>query len=177
MKARQFQSRFWDDEFVVDATWQTRLAFVYLLTCSPMNMCGIFQLSDRKIIFDTGLSEADFEIAKEELSVNKKVVFKGGWVFVANAFKNCKVWKSPTNWNAWEEDILKVKPEVMDYFNTAMDTDIYTSQKQEIEKQKQEQLRKKIEDEAKAKQKKSNTTRMMSSQETDEMIKDLEIGL
>ncbi|MFA4995718.1 MAG: hypothetical protein WC536_01090 [Patescibacteria group bacterium] len=138
MKARQIQARVWDDDFVQNATWQSRYVFIYLMTCLPMNMTGVFQLTDKKIIFETGLSDGDFEIAKEELSQNKKVLFCRGWVFVVNAFKNCKVWKSESNWKAWEEEWSKVGDGIRSYFNTGVGTDVYTSQKQEIEKIKQE---------------------------------------
>lgn len=136
MKARQIQSRFWDDEFVVEATWQSRYVFIYLCTCLPMNMNGIFQLPDGKILLETGLDVSDLEIAKDELSQNKKVFFFHGWVYVVNAFKNCKVWKSPSNWNAWEEEWSKVNPDVRKYFDTGVGMDVYTSQKQEIDNER-----------------------------------------
>ncbi|MFA5157999.1 MAG: hypothetical protein WC451_02325 [Patescibacteria group bacterium] len=137
MKARQVQARFWDDDFVQSATWQSRYVFIYLCTCSPINMSGVFQLTDRKIVFETGLLEEDFQIAKEELSENKKVLFYQGWVLVVNAFKNYKVWKSKSNWNAWEEEWSKVSEEIRGHFNTDAGIDVYTGQKQEIEKIKQ----------------------------------------
>ena len=138
MKARQVQARFWDDDFVSSATWKSRYVFIYLCTCLPINMSGLFQLADKKIIFETGISEEDFLIAKEELSANRKVVFHDGWVFVVNAFKNCKIWKSKSNWNAWEEEWSKVSKEIRKLFNTDVGIDVYTSQKQEIENIKQE---------------------------------------
>ena len=138
MRARQVQSRFWDDEFVVEATWQSRYVFMYLLTCPAINMSGIFQISDKKIAFETGLSDEDVMIAKEELSEHKKVLFHEGWIYIVNAFKNCKVWKSPMCWDAWEEEWSKVSQAIREHFNTTMDIDIYTTQKQEIDK---EQLR------------------------------------
>ena len=133
MKSRPIQSRLWDDDFIVDATWQSRYVFVYLCTCSAMNISGLFQLPDKKIIFETGLNKEDFEVAKEELSTNKKVLFYKGWVFVANAFKNFMVWKSPTNWDAWQNEWNKVSKDVLASIDTSMGTSIYTSQKQEIE--------------------------------------------
>lgn len=136
MRARQVQSRFWDDEFIVEATWQSRYVFLYLLTCPAINMSGVFQISDKKIAFETGLSDEDVQTAKEELSQSKKVLFHDGWVFVVNAFKNCKVWKSSSNWNAWEEEWSKVGNSAREHFNTAVGTDVYTAQKQEIDKQK-----------------------------------------
>ena len=136
MKARQIQARFWDDEFVQGAKWQSRYVFIYLCTCLPINMSGIFQLSEKKIIFETGLSEKNFVIAKEELSKNKKVLFFRGWILVCNAFKNCKVWKSKSNWKAWEEEWSKVSKEVKDYFDTGVGIDVYINQKQEIDNEK-----------------------------------------
>lgn len=165
MKARQIQARFWDDNFVQEATWQARYVFIYLLTCLPINMSGVFQLTDKKIVFETGLSEPDFLIGKEELVLNKKVLFCDGWVFVVNAFKNCKVWKSESNWNSWKEEWSKVKQEVREKFNTDVGTDVYLGQKQEIEIQKQEALEKK--------EKNKNVSQMMTKEETEQLLNEL----
>lgn len=169
MKARQIQARFWDDGFIQEATWQSRYVFIYLCTCLPINMSGIFQLTDKKIIFETGLSKEDFDIAKEELSTNKKVIFHDGWVFVVNAFKNCKVWKSKSNWSAWEEEWSKVGKENRQLFDTDVGIDAYTSQKQEIENIKQIEENKQSKPSNKREEKESEKPRMMSSEETGEM--------
>jgi len=171
MKARQIQSRFWDDSVVQNATWQSKYIFIYLLTCSPINMCGIFQLTEKKIIFETGLSEGDLTIAKEELSAAKKVFLFEGWVFVVNAFKNCKVWKSEKCWDAWEEDFSKISDEILAHFNTAIGIDIYSAQKTEINKQKQLTKEKKEDKEKKEYEKK--TGRMMSPQESGQLAKEM----
>jgi len=171
MKARQIQARFWDDEFVVNATWQSRFVFIYLCTCLPINMSGIFQLSVRKIIFETGLAEDDFEIAKEELSINKKVFFHDGWVLVVNAFKNCKVWKSKSNWSAWQEEWSKVSEEMRQKFNTDVGSDVYTSQKQEIENIKQETENSQSKPYKWKEEKQPEEQRMMTSEETAELKK------
>ena len=160
MKSRQIQSRLWDDEFIVDSTWQSRYVFIYLCTCSAMNMSGLFQLHDKKIIFETGLSEENFNIAKEELSANKKVIFCKGWVYVVNAFKNFMVWKSPTNWDAWQQEWNKVSDDVLASIDTSMGTSIYTSQKQEIENIKLVTGKKR---------------KYMSKHETDEMLEDINL--
>ena len=189
MKARQIQARFWDDDFVQNATWQSRFVFIYLCTCLPINMSGIFQLTDKKIIFETGLSEEDFQIAKEELSENKKVLFYQGWVLVVNTFKNCKVWKSESNWDAWAEEWSKVSKEVRDHFNTDVGIDVYSNQKQEIENLKQEAGKKKhrtenkeditdkkeeygdtIKEPKEKVEKESDDSKMMTSEETGEMV-------
>jgi len=124
-----------------------------------MNMSGVFQLPDKKIIFETGLSDENFKIAKEELIRAKKVLFFKGWVYVVNAFKNFMVWKSPTNWNAWQHEWNKVGKEVLLSFDTSMGTSIYTSQKQEIENIQHITGKK---------------NKMLSSKETDEIINDIE---
>ena len=134
MKARQIQTRYWDDGFISTAQWQSRYVYLYILTCSAINLTGIFQLSDRKISFETGLSNEDVEIGLQELAVHKKVLSYRGWVYVPNSFKNNRYWKSSKVVEAWEIEFSQINSEALSFFEQEMNTTIYRDQRTEIER-------------------------------------------
>jgi len=136
MKTRIIQTRFWDDEFVFNASKDAKLLYIYLLTSQYINISGIFQLDERKIAFETGLTPKEFEKAKQEIETAKKVFFYKGWVKVCNAEKNNGYKNSPLNEVAYQREISLIPQCVLDYFNSSMDTSIdsstYTNHKSEI---------------------------------------------
>ena len=144
MKTRIIQTRFWDDEFIVDADKNTRYLFLYLLTSQYINLCSIFQLNDKKILFETGLSVEEFKKAKTELEEHKKALFCEGWVFVVNAFKNNRYCRIKTCALAYENEFSRIPKKVINSFDSTMGTSIYNMQKEEIKKMKEEKETSKI---------------------------------
>jgi len=55
-KLRSVNTKFWDDTFIVDLDPKEKLLFLYLITNSLTNLLGIYEISIRKISFDTGLT-------------------------------------------------------------------------------------------------------------------------
>ena len=69
-KRRSINTKFWDDNFVVELTPEEKLLFLYLLTNSLCNILGIYEISIKRICFDTGLS---FESISKPLKRKKKI--------------------------------------------------------------------------------------------------------
>jgi hypothetical protein len=140
MKTRIIQTRFWDDEFVFNASKDAKLLYIYLLTSQYINISGIFQLDERKIAFETGLTPKEFEKAKQEIETAKKVFFYKGWVKVINAEKNNGYKNSPLNEVAYQRELSLIPQGVLDYFNSSIDTSIdssmHTNHKSEIRNNK-----------------------------------------
>lgn len=136
MKTRIIQTRFWDDEFVFNASKDAKLLYIYLLTSQYINISGIFQLDERKIAFETGLTPKEFEKAKEEIVSASKVFFFKGWVKVINAEKNNGYKNSPSNITAYERELSLIPQCVLDYFNgtpdSSVDSTVYSNHKSEI---------------------------------------------
>lgn len=116
MKTRIIQTRFWDDDFIVEASQATKYLYIYLLTSQYINISGIFQLHDKKIMMETGMSQKELEEGKKSLTDAGKVLFSGGWVFVVNAEKNNRYKNSPDNVTAYEREISLVPQKVLSYF-------------------------------------------------------------
>lgn len=58
---RYISTSFWDDEWVQTLSFTEKGLYLYLLTNPLTNIAGVYKLSVRRIVFDTGLSEADVE--------------------------------------------------------------------------------------------------------------------
>jgi hypothetical protein len=148
MKTRIIQTRFWDDEFVFNASKDAKLLYIYLLTSQYINICGIFQLDERKIAFEIAMTPKEFEKAKEELVRENKVCFYKGWVKVINAEKNNGYKNSPLNEVAYQRELSLIPQGVLDYFNSSIDTSIdssmHTNHKSEIRNNKYKIINKTI---------------------------------
>ena len=121
MKSRAIQTRFWDDEVVADLEPKAKYLFIYLLTCQYINVSGAFQLPDKKIIFETGLSKDQLDSSKSELTKYNKVRFMNGWVFVVNAEKDNNYTNIPSNKKTYDNEWDRVPKEVKEYFKGKVD--------------------------------------------------------
>lgn len=87
MKTRIIHTKFWQDSFVCELDLKTKLTFLYLLTNSHIGLTGIYELPDRFILFDVGISEEELKEIKKTLSEADKVYFIDGYVAIKNAQK------------------------------------------------------------------------------------------
>jgi hypothetical protein len=120
MKTRIIQTRFWDDEFVSECSLYTQHLYIYLLTSQYINICGIFQLPVKKILYETKLTEKQFEIAEQELFQADKVYFFKGWVYVKNAMKNNNYVRSADNQKACDKELAQVSADVRAFFDSTV---------------------------------------------------------
>lgn len=89
MKLRSVNTEIWtDDWFSEKLSPVQKLVWFNLITNQKSNLLGIFEVSTRRIAFETGL---DIEQVKESLRlfVNaKKIIFIGNYVILRNHLKN-----------------------------------------------------------------------------------------
>lgn len=124
MKTRILQTRYWDDDFVVESRKLTKYLYIYLLTCQYINISGTFQLHDKKILVETDLTPSELANAKKELSLKGKVFFKDGWVHVVNARKNNRYEKSPDNVKACQKELDIVPKAIQEFFYSSVNSTV-----------------------------------------------------
>src|SRR5688500_5513892 len=93
-KFRMLNTRFWDDSYVISLDPTEKLLFIYLLTNALTSICGIYEIQLRRIAFDTGI---DIEMVKNVFSrfeLDKKILYRDGWVCVVNFIKHQKINRS-----------------------------------------------------------------------------------
>ena len=110
MKSRIVHTKMWEDEYFSNLSRASKLLFIYLITNSRINLIGTFEISDRVIIFDTGLNSKELEDAKTELF--PKVKFFNGWVYVLNA-ERLGGYKGGKNETAKENEWDKIPKDII----------------------------------------------------------------
>lgn len=127
MKTRIIHTKIWKDPWFINLPRASSRLFFYLITCESNNICGVFELSDRQILFDTGLNSGELEQAKKD--IQKKAIFYKGWVKLPNSSKYNNYVTNTKLEKAYKKELALV-PDVVSKFmkgyDTSMDTSIYT---------------------------------------------------
>lgn len=58
---RMFYINFWRDAFIVELTPEEKYFYIYTMTNPNTNQCGIYQISNKTMSFETGFAEAEVD--------------------------------------------------------------------------------------------------------------------
>jgi hypothetical protein len=99
MLARVVQSKFWEDNWVIELTHKEKLAFLYFITNHRVNLSGVYQLPDKFILNDLDLTPSELVLIKNKFTKADKIHFVHGFVIIKNASKYNNFLKG----NAWQK--------------------------------------------------------------------------
>ena len=89
---RSVNTRFWEDPWVEELSPSEKLLFLYLLTCKYANLAGIFEITIRRISFETGLNNETIRNGLKRFAKDKKAFFVDeNYMFMPNWLKNQKL--------------------------------------------------------------------------------------
>lgn len=77
---RYVSTSFWDDEWVQTLDFTEKGLYLYLLTNPLTNIAGVYKLANRRIVFDTGLSENTVEEIMKKFQSEGKAYRHGEFV-------------------------------------------------------------------------------------------------
>ncbi len=83
-KQRYIDTKFWDDSYVIELTPTEKLLFLYFLTTPLSNIAGIYELSSRRICFDTGIGIEAIKSILHKFQNDRKIYHIDGWIVVCN---------------------------------------------------------------------------------------------
>ena len=81
MKTRILYPAMWFDEKFASCSVEAKLLFLYLISNDHLGLTRYLHITDRQIIFDTGLTVNQLVTGKEELTKLKWCFFTENWVF------------------------------------------------------------------------------------------------
>jgi len=87
-KQRYISTSFWSDPFIESLDIKTRYFFLYLLTNPSTEISGIYELTIKKMIYETGLTEKEILKAMDSLSKAMKAYYIDSWVIIVNFIKH-----------------------------------------------------------------------------------------
>ena len=82
MKTRIIHTKIWTDSTFVDLSKNGKILFIYLISNERVGLTGAYEISNRILSFNTGLTLQEIIEAKKEL--DKPFVFHGEWVVIRN---------------------------------------------------------------------------------------------
>ncbi len=87
-KQRMINTKIWDDIFFQNLSSMKKLLFIYLITNAVTNISGVYEITKKKIAFDTGIPIKDVEKYLLFFGDSDKIVFYNNWIYVKNFIKN-----------------------------------------------------------------------------------------
>jgi hypothetical protein len=85
---RSVNTKFWNDPFIEELTPSEKLLFLYLLTNPLCSLLGIYEISLKRIIYDTGLNAETIRKGFERFGNHSKAFYESDYVILPNFLKN-----------------------------------------------------------------------------------------
>lgn len=85
---RSINTKLWSDEWVEKLNPTEKLLWIYLLTNPQTNMLGIYEISIKRISFDTGIKADSIINALKAFERVKKAFYFNGYIILTNWIKN-----------------------------------------------------------------------------------------
>jgi hypothetical protein len=108
-KQRYISTSFWDDQFIQTCSRDQKLFYLYMLTNPLTNIAGVYQISDRRICFDTGFTEKELTALWDFFSGEGKIFRKDGWIVLPTWPRHQK-WKQRSLIKTGIENELRTVP-------------------------------------------------------------------
>lgn len=117
MKTRIIYTKIWEDDFVSTLPIVQKALFIYFITNQRIGQTGIYEVTDRIILFETGASKEQLEQAKDVFMKANKILFINGWVKVMNSGKY-NSYTGENNDKARTKELEGISEEILTTFDT-----------------------------------------------------------
>jgi len=87
-KQRYVDTKFWDDNYIVERDPIEKLLYLYILTNTLTNILGIYEISIRRIAFDTGIDKDMVIKILERFEKDNKIKYSNGFIVIKNFVKH-----------------------------------------------------------------------------------------
>jgi hypothetical protein len=87
-KQRYINTHFWDDSYITELDPIEKLLFLYLLTNPLTNIAGAYEISLKRIAFDTGIDKDMVLKILARFEVADRIIYREGWVLILKFIKN-----------------------------------------------------------------------------------------
>jgi hypothetical protein len=121
MKYRQIETKFWEDGYILELTNKEREFFLYLFTNPRVTMCGIYELSDKTIMYSLGYSLGELSDFKKRFQGDNKYAFYKGWVYIINFNKYNSFSTAPNIIKSFVRDFNSIPNKIVNHFLNDLD--------------------------------------------------------
>ena len=107
---RYISTGFWDDEWIQTLDPSEKLLYLYLMTNPLTNIAGVYQITVRRMCFDTGFNSDTVGHILSKFEKAKKVFYYKGWIILPTWPKHQK-YESRSKIKTGIDAVLKDLPE------------------------------------------------------------------
>lgn len=111
-KQRIINTRFWDDNYISNLDPIEKLLFLYILTNTSTNICGIYEIPLKKIANETGIDKEMVIKIIERFTRDEKIFYFKGWVCIKNFIKHQNQ-RSPQVKKGIENEIMAIPKDIL----------------------------------------------------------------
>lgn len=108
-KNRYVNTAFWTDPWVTELEISGKMLFLYLLTNPMANIAGVYELTTKRIVFDTGLTKTEVEKLLKDFESDGKIKRFKQWVAITNFLKHQAL--NPKVRKGVETELAKAPPD------------------------------------------------------------------
>lgn len=112
-KERYLNTKFWDDNYIVNLDPTEKLLFIYLLTNPLTNIIGIYEIAIRRIAFDTGIDQDMVLKILDRFERDNKIKYSQGYIVIRNFIKHQK--NNPSINKGIETSLQEVPNELLEW--------------------------------------------------------------
>jgi hypothetical protein len=105
-------TRFWDDDYASNLDPIEKLLFLYFLTNTSTNICGIYEIPIKKIAVETGIDKEMVLKIIERFRKDSKIFYYNGWVGIKNFIKHQNQ-KSPQVQKGIESELNHISSDIL----------------------------------------------------------------
>jgi hypothetical protein len=87
-KNRYINTKFWDDDYIGELNPHEKLVFIYLLTNANTNIAGVYEITIKKISWDTAIDREEIKQILNKFVNDCKIEKHGDYVVLINFFKH-----------------------------------------------------------------------------------------
>lgn len=109
-----------EDDWFSSLPPSQRYFFIYLFTNTHIGLSGIYQLSERLALLETGATREEWDLARDVFSKAKKVMFYKDWIYIVNSYKYSN-YAGEKNRTALLKEVSLIPEEVIHIFGYSID--------------------------------------------------------
>jgi len=148
-KLRSVNTHFWDDGYIINLDPIEKLLFLYFLTNPLTNLAGIYEISIRRIAFDTGIDKEMVLKIIKRFEKDKKAYYFEGFIYLPNFQKNQRL--TSTMLKNVEKTIQDLPESVKKFYSQTHGCPIDTLSIPYREEEVEEEIEEEVEEEDKEK--------------------------
>jgi len=118
-KQRYVRTSFWTDNYIENLSPREKLVFLYLLTNESTNLCWVYEISIKRICFETWINENDVKTILDKFKNDNKIYYIEWYICIANYTKHQV--KNPSILEWIKREVLELPKFLTDILQPATD--------------------------------------------------------